>query len=90
MMYLPGKLNIYYSILASKLNLDQGEVMYFVLRKYALDHGFECDHPLSMQVIHKKGKPSLEVATIHRCADCGMLYYKDKFGEMKPRIESLE
>jgi hypothetical protein len=69
--------------------IETGEYLYYVLREFAIDKGFRCDHPLSRHVLHKKGNKNL-----FRCADCGYLFYKiydkpvDKW-VMKPRIEVL-
>jgi len=88
-------LRLWYANKANQRGLMEGEVIYYVLRKYAEDQGFQCPHPLGAHVLHDKSNRK-----IFRCAHCGFLFYKktDKAivnGEivdktvMIPRIEEL-
>ena len=95
MIFLPTKLRQWYTNKASSRGLMEGEVIYFILRRYAEDQGFKCDHPLASHVLHEKGNNK-----IWRCSYCGLLFYKhvDKKLEngqivdktvITPRIEEL-
>ena len=89
MLYLPTSLDLWYRNKARERNLETGEILYYVMRQYAEQNGFSCNHPADRQVLHKKGNK-----TLWRCANCGYLYYKifDKVAETfskTPRIDVL-
>jgi len=72
------------------MNLEDGEHLFFVLRDYAEKRGFTCKHSGASQVLYQKPRPSLQIAGLWRCRDCGFLYYKSSDGSMKPKIEAVE
>jgi hypothetical protein len=71
LIYLPRKLGLWYAEEAMKLGLNPGEVMYWVMRTFAENRGFKCEHPLAAHVLHEKGNKKL-----YRCSECGYLFYK--------------
>jgi len=94
MLYLPKKLGMWYMAKAQERGFDQGEVMYFALRVFASQNGFECNHPSAEHVLHQKGNK------LYRCNLCGFLFYKKSIKkiengeivekvEITPRIEVL-
>jgi hypothetical protein len=94
MIYLPKKIGLWYANLANDRGLDQGELIYAVLRKFAEEQGFTCDHPSFAHVLHKKGNK------LYRCDLCGYLFYKKinkkiengqivEKAELVPRIEEI-
>jgi len=94
MLYLPKKLNVWFSSKAQERGLDVGEIMYFAMREFATNRGFECNHPPDQHVLHKKGNP------LYRCNLCGFLFYRKlnqklvnnelvKSYDIIPRIEAI-
>jgi len=89
LIYLPKQLGLWYANKAHERGVNPGEMMYFVMRKFAEDSGFKCDHPSAAHILHEKGNKNL-----YRCDYCGFLFYKtfDKLADkwvIKPRIEEI-
>jgi len=70
MLFLPKKLDMWFSNKAQERSFEKGEIMYFALRQFAIDRGFECTHPSAEHVLHDKGKK------LYRCNLCGFLFYR--------------
>jgi len=89
-LYLPRKLKDWYHEEAKKMMLEDGEHLFFTIRQYAEERGFTCTHPGMSQVLYQKARPSVQVAALWRCRDCGYLYFKSKDGTNKAKIEAVE
>jgi rubrerythrin len=87
MIYLPRRLRDYIHEKAQAQGLEDGEYIYFVIRKYSESSGFKCNHPGGSLVLHVRAAGSK--AALWRCRDCGYLFYKDKNGENHAKIEDV-
>jgi len=90
MLYLPRRLQDWYDEKARSLSIEKGEHLFFVLRRYAEERDFVCNHHPASQLLYVKARPSLDIAPLFRCRDCGLLYFKSKSGEWKHKIEAVE
>jgi len=84
MIYLPRKVRDWYQDRADLTQENMGSHLIGVLIKYAFDNGLKCDHPLSFQVLHKKGKTRelngkvVREPDSKRCTLCGVLWEVEK------------